>query len=44
MQFEEVDYWYEAWERDWQESLAYAFKKMQEQIDHDTWWVYVSQF
>lgn len=40
MQFEEVDYWYEAWERDWQESLAYAFKKMQERFDHDAWWSY----
>lgn len=32
--------WYLDWLQDWQESLAYAFKKMQERFDHDAWWSY----
>ena len=36
MQFE-FDYWYEAWEKDWQESLAYAFKRMKEKFEYESW-------
>lgn len=36
MQFE-FNYWYEAWERDWQESLVYAFKHEEEKIEYESW-------
>lgn len=38
----EFNYWYEAWLRNWQESLAYAFKKMRAQFEYDEWWNYGS--